>query len=191
MLRMSVLTDISAQSAPLIVRDGLSDDWEACLHIDPAYSTEHVWQMERDAEPGRVGVTFRTVRLPRPMRVVAARDADAIRQAWAQRDCFLVALVGGQVRGYLTMQVDMDHYNGWVRDFTVDAAWRRRGIGGALLKAARQWAREHRLSHVTIETQTKNYPAIRFCEKYGLAFSGFNDNYYPNQDIALFFAQRP
>ena len=39
------------------------------------------------------------------------------------------------------------------------------------------------------ETQTKNYPAICFYRKHRFVFCGFNDRYYTNQDIALFFAQ--
>jgi hypothetical protein len=36
--------------------------------------------------------------------------------------------------------------------------------------------------------QTKNYPAISFCQKHGMTFCGFNDRHFANQDIALFFA---
>jgi GNAT superfamily N-acetyltransferase len=187
---MNALNNAGAPRASLIIRDAVESDLDDCLQLDHAFSTDQVWQMEVQEEPGRVGVAFRTVRLPRPMRVVSARDSDALRLAWEMRDCFLVACVSNSVRGYLTMQADIERGNGWVRDLAVEEGWRRRGIGGALLKAARQWARERALSRLTVETQTKNYPAICFCEKFGLVFCGFNDQYYPNQDIALFFAQR-
>ena len=35
--------------------------------------------------------------------------------------------------------------------------------------------------------QSKNYPAISFAQKQGLAFCGYNDRYYASQDVALFF----
>jgi hypothetical protein len=35
--------------------------------------------------------------------------------------------------------------------------------------------------------QSKNYPAIAFCKKQGMAYCGYSDRYYANQDIALFF----
>ena len=178
------------ENAPLIVRDALPEDLDACLKLDHTYSTEFVWQMEVQKESGRSTFTFRTVRLPRPMRVLYARDAAALQSALPQRDCLLVANVGERVCGYLSLQADPEEANGWVRDLAVEARYRRRGLGGALLKAARQWAREHHLVRLTVETQTKNYPAICFCEKYGLALCGFNDQYYANQDIALFFSQR-
>ena len=35
--------------------------------------------------------------------------------------------------------------------------------------------------------QSKNFPAICFAQKHGLNFCGYNDRYYHNQDLALFF----
>ena len=45
------------------------------------------------------------------------------------------------------------------------------------------------LRRLIVETQTKNYPAIQFLLKRGLVFCGYNDLFYPNQDIAIFFGQ--
>lgn len=174
-------------NASFIIRDAVEADLEICLSIDRAYSTDQVWQMEvQDDNKGRIGVSFRTVRLPRPMRVVYPPDRALLHAC----DCLLIAEANDIVQGYLGMRADLAYGNGWVLDVTVAPPWRRHGIGGALLKAAHVWAREHELSRITIETQTKNFPGICFCQKYGLTFSGFNDKHYPNQDIALFFSQR-
>jgi hypothetical protein len=56
-----------------------------------------------------------------------------------------------------------------------------------LLAAAAHWARTNNLGRIILATQSKNYPAICFAQKHGLAFCGYNDRYYPNQDVALFF----
>jgi len=81
------------------------------------------------------------------------------------------------------------HATGWLNNLVVGKRYRRQGIGGALLKAAIEWAREQGLRQLMLETQTKNYPAICFYQRHGFVFCGFNDHYYTNQDIALFFAQ--
>jgi hypothetical protein len=44
------------------------------------------------------------------------------------------------------------------------------------------------MSQLFLEMQSKNIPAIRLATKMGSVFSGYSDRYYPNQDIALFFA---
>jgi len=76
---------------------------------------------------------------------------------------------------------------GWISHLIVDRPHRRRGIATAMLEACRLWARKEGLQRLMVSVQTKNYPAICFCEKNGFAFCGYNDRYYENRDIALFF----
>jgi ribosomal protein S18 acetylase RimI-like enzyme len=40
-----------------------------------------------------------------------------------------------------------------------------------------------------LEMQSKNIPAVHLAMRLGYEFCGYNDHYYSNQDIALFFAQ--
>lgn len=75
-----------------------------------------------------------------------------------------------------------------IHQIVVSSAYRRRGIASRLVNVARQWAKEHQLNRLMIETQTKNFPLINFCQNNGFAFCGFNDRYFPNQDIAVFFS---
>ena len=77
---------------------------------------------------------------------------------------------------------------GWIRNLIVHRDYRRQGVASALLRAARHWALDNELSKLTLETQTKNYPAIRFAQKHRFTFCGYNDRYYSNGDIAVFFS---
>lgn len=171
------------------VRDATEEDLAACLQLDLSYETEYVWQMDVRDEAGAIAVNFRTVRLPRPMRVVYPREQQALSSVWHKHECFLIAETSGVVRGYLIMRVDTGPGTGWITDIAVGRAWRRQKLASALLAEAYNRAHEDHLRRLTVETQTKNYPGICFCQRHGLNFSGFNDRYYPNQDIALFFGQ--
>jgi ribosomal protein S18 acetylase RimI-like enzyme len=173
----------------MIIRPAELGDLNACFTIDHSYQTDYVWQMEEREEEGHVTVTFRAVRLPRTMRVDYPRDRDYLLDNWQRGEYFLVADQDGKVRGYLDMTVRTWHATGWINNLAVGKRHRRQGIGGALLKAAIEWAREQGLRQLMLETQTKNYPAICFYQKHRFVFCGFNDHYYTNQDIALFFAQ--
>jgi ribosomal protein S18 acetylase RimI-like enzyme len=133
--------------------------------------------------------TFRMARLPREIRVNYPREGDVLLAGWQRRDGFMVAEEVGQVYGYVALTAQAEHGIAWVGDLVVDRPWRRRGIGTALLRAAAQWGCDHDLVRLVIEVQTKNYPAIRFCQSRGLAFCGYNDHYWPSQDIALFFGE--
>ena len=179
----------SVHTTPFNVRDATENDLPSCLQLDLSYETDYVWQMDVRDEDGTIAIGFRTVRLPRLMRVVYPREPASLTVAWQKRDCFLVAETSGVVRGYLVMRIDAGRQNAWVSDIAIGRAWRRQKIGSTLLTAAYRWAQKNNLPRLTVETQTKNYPGISFCQKHGLYFCGFNDRYYPNHDIALFFGQ--
>lgn len=165
-------------------------DLETCGALDHAYVTDRVWQMDTREENGTLTVGFRTVRLPRQIHVDYPRQGEDLLAGWWRRDGFLVAEEDGQIQGYVALTMQPEHRVAWVGDLVVDRGQRRRGIGTALLKAAAQWGNERQLMRLTLEVQTKNYPAIAFCRSRGLTFSGYNDHYWPSQDVALFFTGR-
>jgi GNAT superfamily N-acetyltransferase len=159
------------------------------LSIDASYVTDHVWQMDAKESDGVVSVSFRTVRLPRTMKVAYPRDTDGLVDDWRKGECFLVALDDGQVVGYLDMTTHTWNMTGWINNFVVARSHRRLGVGAALLRGAVRWAQDSGLLKIVAEMKTKNYPAICFYQKHAFSFCGFNDRYYVNQDIALFFVQ--
>lgn len=174
---------------PIQVRPATNADLPVLAALDHGYSTDYVWQMTAREEEasGETVITFRTARLPRSVRVSFPREPDRLVEAWKKRVCFLVAEEGGHLKGYLNLSVAAIPEVGWLADFCVDRRFRRNGVGTVLLAAAAHWARENRLTRLILETQSKNYPAICFALKHGLVFCGYNDRYYPHQDVALFF----
>lgn len=173
-----------------IVREVRGDnELTACSRLDHSCETDFVWQLDVRQDADETLVRFRTVRLPRTVRAIYPRDPDSLLAAWQKRDCFLVAAVDDVILGYVNMQVDTAR-RGWLADLVVGAPLRRRRIGSALLEQATRWAMLHNLHTLTIETQTKNFPGINFALSKGFTFCGFNDHYYTNRDIALFFSKR-
>jgi ribosomal protein S18 acetylase RimI-like enzyme len=66
---------------------------------------------------------------------------------------------------------------------------RRQGIASVLVLAAREWGVQHDCRNLVIEMQPKNNPAIQLASKLGFVFCGYNDRYYANGDIGLFFSK--
>jgi len=173
----------------LHVRPAESKDLDVCAALDHSFATDSVWQMESREENGVLTTTFRVSRLPREVRVNYPRQDEGLLAGWQRCDEFVVLEDEGRVRGYAAMTAETEHGIARVGDLVVDRSCRRRGFGTALLRAAAQWGHEQHLAWLEVEMQTKNYPAIRFCQSRGLTFCGYNDHYWPNQDIALFFGE--
>src|SRR3954470_12154035 len=91
--------------APIQVRSATQEELPKLAAFDAGYSTDYVWQMDLrdDSSAGQIAVTFRPVRLPRPMRVAFTREPSAQLAAWSHPACFLVAEQDGQPRGYLNL----------------------------------------------------------------------------------------
>jgi len=164
-----------------------------CAQLDGSFSTEYVWQMHERGDssgevPAVVRVSFQDVRLPRPVHVPYPRDSGELVSHWQGSGCFLVATDGGEVKGFIDVQPITWNETAHVTNLIVDAEARRKGIGTLLLESAAEWARSYGLHHLILEAQTKNVPAIHFYQKNGGHFCGFNDHYYPNRDVAVFFS---
>src|SRR3990172_2036808 len=89
--------------AQVQVRPAASSDLPHLPALDHGYSTDYVWQMDAREENEQTSITFRTVRLPRSMRVAFPRDSQQLLQAWNRRVCFLVAEEAGLLKGYLNL----------------------------------------------------------------------------------------
>lgn len=175
--------------AEVQVRPAALEDLPRLAAFDHGYSTDYVWQMDlrEDSAVGEIQAVFRPVRLPRPMRVGSVRDPRHLAADWNRRVCFLVAEQDGIVKGYLNLVLASSPETAWVTACVVERRFRRAGVGSVLIAASVQWSRANRLKRLILEMQSKNYPAISFAQKHGLVFCGYNDRYYPSQDVALFF----
>ena len=178
---------MSSERLPITVRPAAADDIAAITAFDHSYSTDYVWQMDHREEDNQIAVIFRQVRLPRSVRVAYPREVESLAAEWQSRRLFIVAESRGEVHGYLSVAEGAVRGAGWIAEFAVERKMRRQGLGTVLISSAAHWARKAKLQRLVVEVQSKNYPAISFCQKHGFAFCGYNDRYFANQDIALFF----
>lgn len=164
-------------------------DIPTLIHIDHDYSSDYAWQMDVKSDEGQVSVNFREVRLPRSVHVDYPRDVSELEQNWADSAILLTALLAGEPVGYIRISTTIAPATNWVTDLVVMRRHRRQGIGSALILAALEWARQANGQRMVLEMQPKNRPAINLARKLGFDLCGYNDRYYANRDIALFFSR--
>jgi len=171
------------------IRPALSTDFEYFSQINLSNRCEYVWQMDRLIEEGQFTVRFREIRLPRSIQVEHPHPVESLQKVAQAAGGMLAAVLQGMPVGYIILDESMVPSGVWVRNLAVAEEHRRQGIGSALMIYAQEWAIQRRFKKIILETQSKNYPAIRMAIKLGFELSGYNDRYYANQDIALFFSR--
>ena len=157
--------------------------------ISQNYETSHVWQMNRIMEDNDVSINFRETRLPRSVKVEYPYPINQLEDEWDQSALILEARIKEKVAAYLRIKNVINKRIAWIIDLVVDVRHRRQGIGTSLELAAYEWATRNNYDQTLLEMQSKNYPAIQFSKKLGYEFCGYNDQYYANKDIVLFFAR--
>jgi ribosomal protein S18 acetylase RimI-like enzyme len=171
------------------IRPAVDEDIPALISLDHNYTSDYVWQMEIQTEEVQVEISFREIRLPRSVRVEYPRPVKALAEDWIDRDGLLVALHMEELVGYISLDLKIAPASAWMTDLVVMRRLRRQGIGSALVLAGQEWGMQHQCRRMVLEMQPKNYPAIHLAQKLGFDFCGYNDRYYLNRDIGLFFAK--
>lgn len=169
------------------IRPAISSDISNLMKIDHSCQTTHVWQMDTSHDPDQIQVAFREIRLPRVVRIEYPRVITSMADSWTENNLFLVAAMGEDQVGYLTLKEDLDTKTALILDVVVTEKLRRQGIASALLLAAKDWCRQRRLKRMMLAIQAKNHAGINLARKLGYDFCGFNDQYFVNHDIAIFF----
>lgn len=170
------------------IRPTVATDLPRLMGMDHSCSSDYVWQVDLRREVGQVSVNLREVRLPRPVSVPYPRNQYALADEWQYRSAMLTVAVP-EPAGYICLNAQGAAEVVWVTDLAVAPELRKRGVGLAFLKAAEAWALERGSRMLFFEMTAKNHPAIRLAQKFGFEFCGYNDHYYANHDVALFFGR--
>jgi GNAT superfamily N-acetyltransferase len=108
------------------------------------------------------------------------RAAVALRDAIESHDSVVIVAErdDGALIGFITGYQDLHSvrfgYRAWVEDLAVDPAERSKGVGKALLDAAKGWARERGATHLELDSALERTDAHRFYEREGAEYKSFS-----------------
>lgn len=164
-------------------------DLNECAKLDPAYTTQRVWQMNLSVESTTIQIGFQLAPLPRPITLPGVPISDALLPCWQRGDCMYASRQDTTITGFIHLASDPATRMGRIEHHVVLRERRRQGIGTALIETAMQWSRDHHLRSLSVEVNTRNHPAIAFYTSHGFAFSGFHERFYSDQEIILHLAR--
>jgi len=95
-----------------------------------------------------------------------------------------VAEGGKEIVGFLIADQHPTMLLGHIITLDVVEAWRRRGVGTALMDTAEEWARRRRFISLALETAEDNLPAQAFYERRGFVKYDKRERYYSDGTAA-------
>ena len=98
---------------------------------------------------------------------------------------YLIAMRGESVLGYVGMHHVADE--GHITNVAVAPAWRRKGIGRALILSLIAYARQQEMAFLTLEVRASNEAAAALYGGFGFAPAGLRKRYYksPVEDAII------
>ncbi len=171
------------------IRKAVRPDIEVILHFNHATKTSRVWQMQQSEENGELTTRFIETQLPREMRIPYHHSPEELEEKWNELSLILVGCIDQTPIGYITLDSCFSSDLILIRDLVVHDVWRRQGVASRLIETAISWAKERGYQRLLLEMSSKNFPAVSFAKKSGFEYSGFNDKYFSNRDIAIFFTR--
>lgn len=172
------------------IRRMIASDVERLIEIDSNFESPIYLDVVKEIDG--LNVTWRLIQ--RPFDAPFARtnfDFDAterkeILQRFETTDgLWLVAesAVAERLVGVVDVKRENWREAGFVWNIAVDRAFRGQGIGHELMKRVIEWGQGEGLRAIILETQTNNWPACRFYQRFGFQLSGIDDHYYTNRDV--------
>ena len=140
--------------------------------IDTAFTTSSVFEVVTSSRA--IELVERTLEVP----LTKAYSIGEVFAQWARWDTGWVAEADGAIRGFATVGHEAWHerLNLWF--LYIAPAYRRRGIGRALLERVQAHGRGLGASHVWLETSNVNVPAVAAYQRLGYELCGADTRYY-------------
>ena len=161
-------------------------DRAAVEAIDTEFETASIFELA--ISPRRLELIERPLAAPRRKRYAI----DEVFAPWARWSAGWVAEVDGAVRGFATVGHEPWHERLVLWFLYIAPAWRRRGLGRALLARAETHGQALGATHVWLETSNVNVPGVRAYERLGYALCGVDARYYGSYmpgESALYLAK--
>lgn len=167
------------------------EDLPGCVVIPATVASNHVWQLTLTRDPTATLATseftmaLRCLRLPRSVTVSV--PGDPLDAVWERAIAVFVAAEDDAIGGFIVLTAADERPAAMIARLVVAPPLRRRGTGSALLRVAAQWASSEGLGTLIGHCSARNHPAVAFYTRSGFNFSGYNEAYYPRNEIALYW----
>lgn len=173
--------------AEIEVRMANPDDLPLLKEIRLNFDSDYVWKSQMLEDLDSYSISLQYIKLPKTIHVSFQEPDDARMEQMIMRREVLVAEYDGKVVGYLRLEQDENPNRLMLKTGGIHEDYRRRGIMKALLNVVQETAMRNHLTQLVVTVQAKNDPAIRLLTSQGFQFCGYQEFFFVNLEIALFY----
>jgi ribosomal protein S18 acetylase RimI-like enzyme len=174
-------TDLNAE----IRRLESIDDLKRGGFFFTGYESDQMYRVEKSETEDNTVISLRLEKRDSPYVKRWARTRDDLEM---QKEVAAQGLSWGAFSGESLVGVallELRHWNNslHLHDLEVMPGFRGLGVGGMLMDKTLETARAEKVRVITLETQTTNYPAVKFYRRHGYQIDGVDLSFYTNHDI--------
>lgn len=165
------------------------EEYPQIAAMDLSFESDYVWKTQMLEGLDSFESSFQRIRLPKTIRVsFQAYAPTALEMLIRQREVLSVRYEE-KVIGYLRLEQDETVNRLILKTGGIMPEYRKKGIGAVLLNRVIEIASHNHLRSIVCMVQAKNDPAIRFLMSNGFVFSGYQEFFFRNMEIGLFFSK--
>jgi len=148
------------------------------------YVSRHYYDVDIARRDDDFCVSFVKKPFDAPFEYIPEKECDSLFQAHWEGVMAWGIIENGRLIAAIETAVEDWNNRLRVTELWIDDAYRRQGIGTALMNVAMRRARAEKRRAILLETQSRNENAIAFYLAYGFTLIGFNTCEYQNDDLA-------
>lgn len=175
--------------AEIELRIANMSDCPLLTKIDLDFDSEFVWTSQIMEELDSYSINLQKIKLPKIIHVAFQANNSTALENMVKRKEVLIARYENQIVGFSRIETDETGNQFIIKTGGVKPDYRKKGIGTAILTGVQEMAQQNRVSRLVFTLQAKNDPAIHFLMGRGFQFCGYQEFYFSNYEIALFFSK--
>lgn len=163
---------------------------EDMLELDHSFKSHYAYRMRANVESQNASFNFEPIKLPREVHLSYMRDKSSLLKTWDDASLIYVGMLDDVLVSYVVIDAKTLPMTARVTNLVVMPEVRQNGIGRTMLAAVEDWGARQGLLRVLLEIPMRNYPMVELGLRCGYEICGFMEQYFPNDDPALFYQKR-
>ena len=165
------------------------EEYPQIAAMDLSFESDYVWKTQMLEGLDSFESSFQRIRLPKTIRVSFQAYSAANLESLIVHQEVLSVRYEEKVIGYVRLEKDETVNRLILKTGGVMPAYRNKGVGSALLDHIAEIARDNRIRSIVCMVQAKNDPTIHFLLARGFLFCGYQEFFFRNMEIGLFFSK--